>query len=326
MVCLIVTDRILTAFETIPGSQRTEIDLPAKLDLHGPITHAQLLRLAKALQHNTAYNATHNDNSNVSETILSSLLRGTKVYIPPPPKKPDPVRIDTHLTPTSQNGILTIQQSPEYLASKARLQAAAEQAAYQRLLHPTPSSHSHADYLHSHSTDDSQLITEDTLTPSLVINIFLSVLITGFSVYWALTLFTMPEILATTFAAWTGPRSGHGGDGNGAGGGASAAVRVLLSLFAALAVAVAETFLYAAYLGKVERARKKERRMKEKKSVIGPVGGDAGEQEEIEIWGKGVNGGVRRRIREKWEKGKGWEVEQKVPGRTEGVSSSLHGM
>lgn len=141
-----------------------------------------------------------------------------------------------------------------------------------------------------------------------MINIFLSVLITGFSVYWALTLFTMPEILATMFASWTGPRDV---DGAGAGAGASAAVRVLLSLFAALAVAVAESFLYAAYLGKVERARVKERGMRERKEVVGAVGDDgvvgAAEErdsEEVAIWGKGVNGGVRRRVREKWEKEK----------------------
>lgn len=83
----------------------------------------------------------------------------------------------------------------------------------------------------------------------------------------------------------------------------------MVSLFAALAVAVAESFLYAAYLGKVERARFKERRMKERKRVVGTVADDgrvAGveQAEEIEIWGKGVNGGVRRRVREKWEKGK----------------------
>jgi TMEM199 family protein len=195
-------------------------------------------------------------------------------------------------------------QSPEYLASKARLLAAQEQAAYNRLLNPasTPS----PDHQDPHATpSNTQLIAEDTLTPSLVINIFLSVLITGFSTYWALTMFTMPEILATTFASWTGPRV----DGSDTGGGASAAVKVLVSLFAALAVAVAESFLYAAYLGKVERARVRERRMKERKTVLGAVAEDgrvAGVErtEEIEIWGKGVNGGVRRRVREKWEKGK----------------------
>lgn len=91
MVHLVVTDRIHTAFETVPKSQRTELDLAANLDLHGPITHEQLLRLAKYLQHDTEYNTTHNDHHK-NETILSSLLVGTKVYIPPPPKKPEPVR------------------------------------------------------------------------------------------------------------------------------------------------------------------------------------------------------------------------------------------
>lgn len=144
------------------------------------------------------------------------------------------------------------------------------------------------------------------MTPSLVINIFLSVLITGFSTYWALTMFTMPDILATTFAAWTGPQI-EGDSGSRSGGGASAAVKVLVSLLAALAVAVAESFLYAAYLEKVGRARVKERRMKERKRVVGSVDDDGRvveRSEEIEIWGKGFNGGVRRRVREKWEKGK----------------------
>ena len=136
-------------------------------------------------------------------------------------------------------------------------------------------------------------------------------LITGFSVYWALTSFTMPAILASTFSRWTRPRMDKGLEmrDNG-GGGASDAVRVLLSLFAALAVAIAESLLYVFYLGKVKRARVQERKVKERKTFIGTVGEDSedttvkvvGEKEEI--WGKGVNGGVRRRVREKWEKEK----------------------
>lgn len=130
-------------------------------------------------------------------------------------------------------------------------------------------------------------------------------LVTGFSVYWALTKFTMPEILSRSFASWTGPRVDGADQPIG---GASDAVRVLVSLFAALGVAVAESFLYAAYLGKVERAREKERKVKERKSVVGTVGEDSVaedvDREEEKIWGKGVNGGVRRRVREKWEKEK----------------------
>jgi hypothetical protein len=141
-----------------------------------------------------------------------------------------------------------------------------------------------------------------------VFNIFISVLVTGFSTYWALTKFTMPNILARIFSSATGPRTDIFSEEQ-ATGGASAAVKVLLSLFAALTVAIAESFLYVAYVGKIERAQAQERKFKERKTVIGEVHdsgqvGNTEEREEVEIWGKGVNGGVRRRVREKYEKEK----------------------
>lgn len=92
MVLLVITDRILTALKAVPVSQRTELDLPTTLELHGPIAHEQLLRLAKHLQNDAEYNATQVSTRDGSPTLLSSLLRGTKVYVPPPPKKPEPVR------------------------------------------------------------------------------------------------------------------------------------------------------------------------------------------------------------------------------------------
>ncbi|CEJ56040.1 hypothetical protein PMG11_02265 [Penicillium brasilianum] len=289
MVRLTATARIAAALEAVPDSQRSELGLPSTLQPHEPITHEQLLRLAKYLQNDAAYQATCTTTDNPS-TVLNTLLQGTKVYVPPPPKKPEP--------------------SPEYLASKAHLLAEAEKAAYQRLLNPnyTPN----LDYADPHAS--SSVAEEDTLTPSLVFNIFLSVVITGFSVYWALTKFTMPAILARTFSSWTGPAIQDNDEGTG---GASDAVRVLISFFAALSVAVAEAFLYGAYLEKVSRARAREGRIKERKVFVGEVEGESetkkgGEDVDVhvslnvdekeEIWGKGVNGGVRRRVREKWEK------------------------
>jgi hypothetical protein len=146
---------------------------------------------------------------------------------------------------------------------------------------------------------------EDTLTISLVSSIFISVLVTGFAVYGALTKFSAPDVVARWFAS--------GGEVTGSQRqGAGEAVRVLFALFSAISVAVAESFLYFTYLGKVERAKAKERAKREKKVFIGRVGDEdvntkvgsevqvGGEKEEI--WGKGVNGGVRRRVREKWEK------------------------
>ncbi|KAJ5235307.1 uncharacterized protein N7469_004475 [Penicillium citrinum] len=283
MVCLSVTGRILNAFELIPASRREELELPATLELHGPITHEQLLRLSKHLKHETEYTVSHESNAE-TPTILSFLLCGTKVYVPPPPKKPEP--------------------TPEYLESKARLLAAAQQAEYERLLNPsyTPS----PDHADPYSANNAPILSEDPLTPSLVLNIFLSVIITGFSVYWALTKFTMPQILSTIFSRWTGPRV----DDEYQAAGISDAVRVLLSIFAALSVAVAESFLYVFYIGKIERAKVKERKFKERKVFVEEVGDGDGEEkddavnidEKEKIWGKGVNGGVRRRAREKWEK------------------------
>ncbi|OOQ86533.1 hypothetical protein PEBR_21153 [Penicillium brasilianum] len=281
MVRLTTTARIAAALEAVPDSQRSELSLPATLQPHEPITHEQLLRLAKYLQNDAAYQATRTTTDNPS-TVLNTLLQGTKVYVPPPPKKPEP--------------------SPEYLASKAHLLAEAEKAAYQRLLNPNYTSN--LDYADPHAS--SSATEEDTLTPSLVFNIFLSVVITGFSVYWALTKFTMPAILARTFSSWTGPAIQDNDEGTG---GASDAVRVLISFFAALSVAVAEAFLYGAYLEKVSRARAREGRIKERKVFVGEVEGESETEkggqdvdEKEEIWGKGVNGGVRRRVREKWEK------------------------
>lgn len=119
-----------------------------------------------------------------------------------------------------------------------------------------------------------------------------------------------------------------GGGGGISIGQASEPVRVLLSLFAALAVGIAEILIYAIYWGKVSAARGKESKVRERKVVIArdEVGGRQGtkgqeghEQTTVSIpgqstnhatgnkeggemiWGKGVNGGVRRRVREKWE-------------------------
>jgi hypothetical protein len=90
MVLLKATDHILTALEAIPASRREKLELPATLELHGPIAHEQLLRLSKHLKQDAEYITSHSNSQN--PTILSYLLRGTKVYVPPPPKKPEPVR------------------------------------------------------------------------------------------------------------------------------------------------------------------------------------------------------------------------------------------
>jgi hypothetical protein len=212
--------------------------------------------------------------------------------------------LQPHLAHAANN---TLSPSPDIFASSTPTLAA---------LHET----------NSNSNPDSEY--NDPLTPSLVLNIFLSVLITGFSVYWALTSFQTPEVLVSTIVSMWSPSaraSNHDG-----GRGASEPIRVLLSLLAALAVGVAEVAIYAIYLGKVEQARKKEKKMKERKSVIQkeevrargkgvddetsiPVPVPDKNDEDI-IWGRGPNGGVRRRVREKWEEGEKKDKDEDYAG------------
>ncbi|KAL4739777.1 endoplasmic reticulum-based factor for assembly of V-ATPase-domain-containing protein [Aspergillus similis] len=307
MVNLTTTSPILSALEAIPPSAREDLNLPVpeSLALGKPISHDQIIRISRYLKETQSSDNPDGGGGTSVDRSLDALLRGTKLYIPPPPPKPEP--------------------TPEYLALKARLLAAAEADAYTRMLSPPTAlntdplfdtTNSRLAALHDAHNDPSaeDPTYRDPLTPSLVLNIFLSVIITGFSVYWALTSFATPEMLVSRISSTWSPRTVSG---QGSGGlGASEPVRVLLSLFAALGVGIAEVLIYAIYLGKIEVAREKEARRKEKKVVIGSeeVGGRGGDQQSTEgteiklngedkevIWGRGPNGGLRRRLREKWE-------------------------
>lgn len=168
-------------------------------------------------------------------------------------------------------------------------------------MHPTASRTTVLGPTQSTSTSDQNQTDQDAITPSLVLNIFLSVLLTGFSVYWALTSFQTSDIRVPFISrAKNGP-------------GMSEPVRVLVSLLSAAVVGIAESVIYAVYLDKISRARAKEGRVQERKVVVGRevIGGRdnrGGDDDGVkmkegeEIWGRGVNGGVRRRARERWEK------------------------
>ncbi|KAL4808839.1 endoplasmic reticulum-based factor for assembly of V-ATPase-domain-containing protein [Aspergillus unguis] len=350
MVRLVTTPTILSAFEAIPPSSRKDLQLPESLTAGSPISHDQIIRIARFFRKTSAPDEensgstgdSHGDSN--ADRSLDALLRGTKLYIPPPPPKPEP--------------------SPEYLAHKARLLAAAESDAYSRMLAPSPLSSSNLNPANSrisskkpeifnhnnsrlaalHNPKSNPEVEDpnytDPLTPSLVLNIFLSVLITGFSVYWALTSFATPDMLVDRVSATWRHSSPELNSARGRGtGGASEPVRVLLSLFAALGVGVAEVCIYAIYLGKIEKARGKEGKMKERKIVVEreEVGGkdrsqiiatdtqpgsgattttgtEIEEKDEDVIWGRGPNGGLRRRVREKWEESTTTKDEQTKGG------------
>lgn len=101
MVLLVTTRRILSAIEAIPSSRRKDLDLPESPGLNAAISHDQLIGLSRYLKSSL-------EDGDRTPWTLNSLLRGTKVYVPPPPKKPEPVRIQpTPQEPRTNVYILT---------------------------------------------------------------------------------------------------------------------------------------------------------------------------------------------------------------------------
>lgn len=169
--------------------------------------------------------------------------------------------------------------SPEYVALMARLRVEQEQRDYKAMV--ARQAYEERRALLGQDPDEEK----DDVTPSLVLNMLLSVVMCAGAAFY--------------LTKWW-PNDG---------------VRVLVSLATGIVVGIAEVTVYSGYLRKVDESRKKERKKKEKKEVIGEYNGpeDAVDAwgskedgtpvgEKTEIWGRGVNGGVRRRVREKWEK------------------------
>jgi hypothetical protein len=88
MVLLVTTTHIISALEAVPSSSRKDLGLPDSLSINSPVSHEQVIRLSRYFRNGA--NSTSPDPS--PDRSLNSLLRGTKVYVPPPPKKPEPVR------------------------------------------------------------------------------------------------------------------------------------------------------------------------------------------------------------------------------------------
>ncbi|KAM5447638.1 hypothetical protein MaudCBS49596_005897 [Microsporum audouinii] len=318
MVLLKATPGIISAIEALPLSVREELSLLETPELKAPISHSQLISIAQSFSSHPFKSNETSGKDNAQATIagegskhtLNHLLRGTALYIPPPPPKPAP--------------------SPEYLALKAKLLAEAEQNQYNNLLHPLSPSESKrqpsaifaspSGRVHNGAKQPVFMEKEesDPITPSLVLNILVSILFTGFATYWGLSNFRIPKL--STLSPWaTRPSSAtsdphvhyyypHAPS--------SQPFRVFVALFAGILVGVAEVVVYASYLRKVANAKAKEKAKVEKKVFIGlvedphydkdqepaegPVSVSLKDGKKEEIWGKGINGGARRRVRERW--------------------------
>lgn len=171
------------------------------------------------------------------------------------------------------------QPTASYLALKARLLAQEEQREYAAMVNK------------SQGIDHEVEHAEDNIPVSLPFNILVSVLCCGGAVFYM-----------TRY--WN-----------------NAGLRVLLALGVGVVVGVAEVVVYSGYLRKVKEARREERAKVERREVVLVGGGEEkavrdlrvrGKREKEEIWGRGVNGGMRRRVRENWEKEQGMAMEDET--------------
>jgi TMEM199 family protein len=98
MVLLTMTPAIVQAIETsskISEDALSKLQPPSEPSLAdatvgNPISHSQLINLSKLLkdQHHTETDG----KDGTQDYYLNALLKGSKIYVPPPPPKKEPVR------------------------------------------------------------------------------------------------------------------------------------------------------------------------------------------------------------------------------------------
>lgn len=130
MVLLCMTPLVVQAItkaRDVAEDELTELCLPgdpslAELAIGNPISHGQLIGIAKLLRKYADKATTKDEDGQTISYSLDSLLRGSKFYTPPPPPKKEPVsfnlssRSEKSLTITTDTRI----QSPHGTTPKRR--------------------------------------------------------------------------------------------------------------------------------------------------------------------------------------------------------------
>ncbi|KFY42433.1 hypothetical protein V494_02414 [Pseudogymnoascus sp. VKM F-4513 (FW-928)] len=186
-----------------------------------PISHVQIVALSRQLK-----------SINAIPCHLDALLRGSHVYIPPPPPKPS--------------------QTPEYKALMARLRRDAEEREYVRLTKAAPVSETYSKNLPATSPAFAFASTEAYIEASPDDDI------TYDDVNRQLTLIlnVLVSIIACSAALWMVSKWW------------STPARLALSFSGSLLVAVAEVTVYFGYIRKVKESVKEEKAVKEVRELV----------------------------------------------------------
>jgi hypothetical protein len=236
MVRLTMTPAIVRA---IAEARRTAEDGFSKLQgpsepsltdaaVGNPISHSQLIDLSRLLKDNAAETHPDDDEQEPLPIRLDTLLKGSRIYIPPPPAKKEP--------------------TSEYKALMARLRREEEARQYSLMLNPPPASETFAQRFpvsplaYKNSTaadfDDDELSYEEVHRQIiLIINVLIS-------------------IICVSVFIWVAARHW------------SPAKRLGLSMGGSGAIAIAEVVVYSGYVRKVREAKATEKKKPEIKKII----------------------------------------------------------
>lgn len=238
MVLLTMTPgivRALTAAAQLPPDGTPQLQRPAEPALDdakpgNPISHAQLIDLAKRLRKHASTLPADDDDSDPLPTTLNALLHTTTLYTPPPPPKPA--------------------HTPEYIALMARLRAQQEALSYERMLHPPPTRESFSQRFPTAPqpfslgstaplTDDEDDLSYEEVHRQiiLIINVLVS-------------------IVAVAVFIWVAAR--HWSVGK----------RLGLSMGGSGAIAIAEVAVYSGYVRKVREAKRLEKKKPEIREIV----------------------------------------------------------
>ncbi|KAG5998626.1 hypothetical protein E4U54_002147 [Claviceps lovelessii] len=235
MVLLTMTPAIVDGLQTVDVSagaaavaeetSQTQTSEPSLRDpaVGNPISHGQILDLWKTLSTGHGHQASPS---------LEQLLRGSRVYSPPPPPKPEP--------------------SEEYKALMARLRHEEAQRAYDRMVNPPSKAESFHDRfptaaqaysqvnrpVHAADLGDDDVTLQDVHRQvMLIINFMVSIL-------------GVAGTLWVTSKWWSVP------------------ARIFLTMGGSIVVAIAEVAVYSGYMWRMEQGRQKQRAAKEVKEVV----------------------------------------------------------
>ncbi|OBT63339.1 hypothetical protein VE03_07240 [Pseudogymnoascus sp. 23342-1-I1] len=189
--------------------------------LGNPISHLQIVALSRQLK-----------SINATPCHLDALLRGSRVYIPPPPPKPT--------------------QTPEYKALMARLRRDAEEREYVRLTKTAPASETYSRNLPATSPAFAFASTEAYIEASPDDEITYN----DINRQLTLILNVLISIIACSAALWMVSKWW------------STPARLALSFAGSLIVAVAEVGVYFGYIRKIKESVKEEKAVKEVRELV----------------------------------------------------------